>query len=351
MSNIANDQITKIKVFGVGGGGCNAVNRMADSKLQGVDFYVANTDQQALNVSPIENKIVLGESITKGQGAGAQPNLGKEAAKESEDEIRRAMEGADMVFVTAGLGGGTGTGAAPVFARIAKEIGALTVGVVTKPFEFEGPKRMQNANAGLEELKQYVDSLIVISNNRILELIGRVPFLESFKEADNVLRQSVQTITDLIMVPSHINLDFTDIKSVMKDRGSALIGIGMAQGEKKAIEAAQKALHSPLLEAKITGAQSAIINVTGGESITSYDAEEAVKYIRSEAGEDLDIIFGIAINDNLGDSMIVTVIATGFDDPEPEETLSRLELRKEKEEVSKSIEDDKEAPLFFINKE
>ncbi len=308
------NSVAKIKVIGVGGAGNNAVNRMVDEGMKGVEFYIANTDLQVLNVSPVVNRIELGKEITKGLGAGANPEVGRKAAVESENEIREAVKGADMVFVTAGLGGGTGTGASPLVAKIAQEEGALVVGIVTKPFGFEGPRRGTQAYQGLEELKQFVDSLIIVSNNQLLEVIGRIPMKEAFKEADNVLRQGVQTITDLIAVPAMINLDFADVRSVMQGQGTALIGIGMAQGENKSIEAAQKAITSPLLEAQISGSRNAIVNVTGGDSISIQDASEAVEYIREAAGNDIDIIFGVAINENIGDAIIVTVIATGFDD-------------------------------------
>ena len=314
MTEFSYNQIAKIKVFGIGGAGSNAVNRMVQAGVQGVEFYVANTDLQALDISPVSNKIQLGN---EGLGAGGNPDNGRKAAVESEAEIRKAMEGADMIFLTAGLGGGTGTGASPLFAKIAKELGCLTVGIVTKPFSFEGRRRMIQAEQGLEQLKEYVDSLIIISNNKVLEVIGHIPFEDAFKEADNILRQGVQTITDLIAVPAMINLDFADIKSVMEGQGSALIGIGMATGDNKAQEAALKAIQSPLLEAQITGAKSAIVNVTGGASMSAYDAQEAVDYIREAANNDIDIIFGVAINDKIGDSIIVTVIATGFDLPQP----------------------------------
>ena len=313
MADLTYNQVAKIKVFGIGGAGSNAVNRMVQEGVQGVEFYVANTDLQALDVSPVANKIQLGQ---EGLGAGGNPDNGRKAAVESEEAIRQAMENTDMVFLTAGLGGGTGTGASPLFAKIAKELGCLTVGIVTKPFSFEGKKRMIQAEQGLEQLKEYVDSLIIISNNRVLEVIGHIPFEDAFKEADNVLRQGVQTITDLIAVPAMINLDFADIKSIMEGQGSALFGIGMADGEDKAREAAERAIQSPLLEAQIRGAKSAIINVTGGASMSAYDASEAVDYIREAAGNDIDIIFGVAINDKIGDSIIVSVIATGFDLPE-----------------------------------
>ncbi|MBR2669872.1 MAG: cell division protein FtsZ [Solobacterium sp.] len=312
MADLSYNQVAKIKVFGIGGAGSNAVNRMVQEGVQGVEFFVANTDLQALDVSPVTNKIQLGR---EGLGAGGNPDNGRKAAVESEAEIKQAMEGADMVFLTAGLGGGTGTGASPLFAKIAKELGCLTVGIVTKPFSFEGRKRMIQAEQGLEQLKEYVDSLIIISNNKVLEVIGHIPFEDAFKEADNILRQGVQTITDLIAVPAMINLDFADIKSVMEGQGSALIGIGMASGENKAKDAATKAIQSPLLEAQISGAKSAIVNVTGGVSMSAYDAQEAVDFIRQAAGNDIDIIFGVAINDKIGESIIVTVIATGFDLP------------------------------------
>jgi len=342
-------QVAKIKVFGIGGAGCNAINRMVDEGLQGVEFYVCNTDVQVLNVSMVKNKIVLGKETTKGLGAGANPEVGKKAAVETESEIREAMEGADMVFLTAGLGGGTGTGATPIFAKIAKDLGALTVGIVTKPFSFEGRKRMEQALNGLAELKEYVDSLIIVSNNQVLEVIGRIPFVEAFKEADNVLRQGVQTITDLVAVPALINLDFADVKAVMKDQGSALIGIGMAEGESKAQEAAQKAITSPLLEAQIKGAANAIVNVTGGTSMSLYDSNEAVEYIRQAAGNDVDIIFGVAINDQIGDAIIVTVIATGFDLPEKNgknsPSTNNGYIKTPSTSVGEELEDD--IPGFF----
>lgn len=316
MSDLQFEQVANIKVFGIGGGGCNAVNRMVSEGVKGVQFYVANTDLQALNISPVENKIVLGKEVTRGLGAGANPEMGRRAAQENENEIREAIKGSDMVFITTGLGGGTGTGAAPLFAKIAKEEGALTVGIVTKPFTFEGKKRLNSAETGLAELKEFVDSLIIVSNNNLIEVIGRKPLVEAFQAADNVLRQGVQTITDLIAVPALINLDFADVRTIMENQGSALIGIGMADGEDKARAAAEKAIQSPLLEAQIAGARNAIVNITGGESITLFDAEDAMALVREAAGNDIDAIFGVAINEKLGDSIIVTVIATGFDAPE-----------------------------------
>ena len=352
MSELNYNQVAKIKVFGVGGAGCNAINRMVEEDVRGVEFYVANTDLQVLNISPAKNKIILGKTTTKGLGAGANPEIGYKAAVESEDDIRAAMEGADMVFITAGLGGGTGTGAAPLFAKIAKEFDILTVGIVTKPFTFEGKKRTEQSIRGLEELRKYVDSLIIVSNNQLLEVIGRIPFVEAFREADNVLRQGVQTITDLIAVPAMINLDFADVRAVMEGQGSALIGIGMAQGENKAQEAAAKAITAPLLEAQIRGARNAIVNVTGGESITIFDANDAVEFIRDSAGSDIDIIFGVAINDNLGDNIIVTVIATGFDLPKINQVKNPVQdAKRVSEEIRKEptaqIDDESDIPGFF----
>ena len=354
MSELQYNQVAKIKVFGIGGAGCNAVNRMVEDELQGVEFYVVNTDLQVLNISPCKNKIILGRSTTKGLGAGANPEVGMKAALESEEEIKNALKGADMVFLTAGLGGGTGTGASPLFAKIAHEMGILTVGIVTKPFSFEGKKRMEQALSGLENLRQYTDSLIIVSNNQLLEAIGRIPFVEAFREADNVLRQGVQTITDLIAVPAIINLDFADVRTVMEAQGSALIGIGMAAGENKATEAATKAITSPLLEAHIRGAKKAIVNITGGANINLMDADDAVHFIREAAGGEVDIIFGVALNEALGDNIIVTVIATGFDLPKenvttrPTVEASRI-LREPAptEPVVSTDDDDNDIPGFF----
>lgn len=317
------NQVADIKVIGVGGGGSNAVNRMVQDGVKGVDFYIANTDVQVMKTSPVDNKIVLGKDGTKGLGAGGNPEVGRKAAEESEADIRAAIEGADMVFITAGMGGGTGTGAAPLVAKLAKEEGALTIAVVTRPFTFEGKRRAANAKEGIDELKKYVDSLIVVSNDNLLEVIGRKPIEEAFQAADNVLRQGVQTISDLIAVPALVNLDFADVRSVMQNQGRALIGIGMADGEDKAITAAEKAIDSPLLEASISGAKSAIINITGGDKVSLYDAQNAVAVIQDAAGGDVDCIFGIAINEQLGDAIIVTVIATGFDETQEEKKPAR----------------------------
>ena len=309
------DQLAKIKVIGVGGGGNNAVNRMIESGVQGVEFIVANTDLQVLNVSKAENKLQIGQDITNGLGAGANPEVGREAAMESKADISEALKGADMVFVTCGMGGGTGTGAAPVIAEIAQNLGALTVGIVTKPFRFEGKRRMEQAILGIDELRKHVDTLIVIPNDNLRDIIDKsTPMVDAFKEVDNVLHRGVQSISDLIAVSGLVNLDFADVKAVMEKRGNALIGIGLGVGENRAIEAAKQAVSSPLLETSITGATDAIINVTGGNSLTLFEAEDAAEIIRQSANTDINIIFGAVINENLNDEVIVTVIATGFED-------------------------------------
>ena len=315
MFDLEMDQLAKIKVIGVGGGGNNAVNRMIESGVKGVDFIVANTDLQVLNNSKAEVKIQIGAELTNGLGAGANPQIGKEAALETKQEIEAALEGADMVFITCGMVGGTGTGAAPVIAEISQEMGALTVGIVTKPFSFEGKKRMDQALSGLEELKKHVDTLIVIPNDRLREIIDKsTPLVDSFREVDNVLRRGVQSISDLIAVAGLINLDFADVKAVMENRGNALIGIGMGVGEDRAAEAARQAVSSPLLETSISGATDAIINVTGGSNLTLFEVEEAADVIRTSANTDINTIFGAVINENLNDEIIVTVIATGFEE-------------------------------------
>ena len=314
------DQIAKIKVIGVGGGGCNAVNRMIESGVQGVEFIVANTDLQVLNVSKAETKLQIGKSITNGLGAGANPDVGREAALESKKEIEEALSGADMVFVTCGMGGGTGTGAAPIVAEIAQELGALTVGIVTKPFRFEGKKRMDHAEIGIEELRHHVDTIFVIPIDRLREIIDRTtPMMEAFKEVDNVLRRGVQSISDLIAVSGLVNLDFADVKTIMSKRGNAIIGIGIGVGENRAVEAAKQAVSSPLLETTIDGATDAIINITGGNSLTLFEAEDAAEVVRNAANTDINTIFGAVINENLNDEVIVTVIATGFDDNNPDD--------------------------------
>ena len=309
------NQIAKIKVIGVGGGGCNAVNRMIVSGVKGVEFIVANTDKQVLDASPADIKLQIGVKLTNGLGAGANPEIGREAAEESKDEIRAALEGADMIFVTCGMGGGTGTGASPIIAEIAQDIGALTVGIVTKPFKFEGKRRMEQAIIGVDELRKHVDTLIVIPNDKLRDIIDKsTPMIDAFKEVDNVLHRGVQSISDLIAVSGLVNLDFADVRAIMEKRGNALIGIGLGTGEDRAIKAAQQAVSSPLLETSIVGATDAIINVTGGTSLTLFEAEDAAEVVRQSASTDINIIFGAVINENLNDEVIVTVIATGYED-------------------------------------
>ena len=314
MFGLEMDQVAKIKVIGVGGGGNNAVNRMIESGVKGVEFIVANTDLQVLNCSKAPTKIQIGENLTGGRGAGAKPEIGREAALESKKEIEEALTGADMVFIACGLGGGTGTGAAPVVAEIAQGLGALTVGIVTKPFRFEGKKRMEHALVGLEELRKHVDTLIIIPNDRLREIIDKTTtFQDAFKEVDTVLHRGVQSISDLIAVTGTINLDFADVKTVMEKSGTALLGIGMGIGENRAIEAARQAVTNSLIETTIDGATDAIINITGGENLTLFEIEDAVETVRELANSDINIIFGSIPNKNLTDEVIVTVIATGFD--------------------------------------
>ena len=303
-----------IKVIGVGGAGGNAVNRMIDEGVQGVSFIAANTDVQALNSNKAENKIQLGPKLTRGLGAGSHPEVGQKAAEESQQTIEDSLKGADMIFITAGMGGGTGTGAAPVIAKIARETGALTVGVVTRPFTFEGPKRSKNAAEGIAQLKQYVDTLVIIANNRLLEMVDKkTPMMDAFKEADNVLRQGVQGISDLITSTDYVNLDFADVKTVMENQGAALMGIGRASGENRTVEATKLAISSPLLEVSIDGAKQVLLNITGGPDLTLFEAQDASDIVSKAAGDGVNIIFGTSINANLGDEVVVTVIATGID--------------------------------------
>lgn len=310
-------QLAQIKVIGVGGGGSNAVNRMIEAGIQGVEFLAVNTDAQALQSSLATSKMQIGEKLTRGLGAGANPEVGKKAAEESREDIMNLLKGADMVFVTAGMGGGTGTGAAPVIAEIAKDLGALTVGVVTKPFAFEGKRRSTHASMGIANLKEKVDTLIVIPNDRLLEIVDRnTPMLEAFREADNVLRQGVQGISDLIAIPGLINLDFADVKTIMAERGSALMGVGVATGENRAAEAAKKAICSPLLETSIQGAKGVLLNITGGTNLSLFEVNEAADIVQSASDPEVNLIFGAVINDNLKDEIIVTAIATGFEQAE-----------------------------------
>jgi len=312
------EPLAKIKVIGVGGGGSNAVNRMIENGVKGVEFVTVNTDAQALHLTKSEQKLQIGDKLTRGLGAGANPEVGKKAAEESREFITNSLRSADMVFVTAGMGGGTGTGAAPVIAELAKECGALTVGVVTRPFTFEGRKRSTQAELGIEALKEKVDTLIVIPNDRLLEIVDKkTPMMEAFREADNVLRQAVQGISDLIAVPGLINLDFADVKTIMSERGSALMGIGQASGENRAMEAARKAIMSPLLETSIEGARGVIMNITGGSNLSLYEVNEAAEIIIAASDPEVNMIFGAMIDDNLKDEIKVTVIATGFEHKGP----------------------------------
>ena len=354
MFGLEMDQLAKIKVIGIGGGGNNAVNRMIESGVQAVEFIVANTDEQVLKASLAEKKIQMGKELTGGLGAGANPQIGKEAALESKEDIEEALKDADMVFITCGMGGGTGTGAAPVIADIAQSAGALTVGIVTKPFSFEGKKRMDQALEGIAELRKHVDTLIVVPNDRLREIIDKsTPLLDSFKEVDNVLRRGVQSISDLIAVSGLINLDFADVKTVMSKRGTAIIGIGIGTGENRAVEAAKQAVTSPLLETTIEGATDAIINVTGGASLTYFDAEDAAEVVRAAAKTDINTIFGSVINENLNDEVIVTVIATGFDNKDDEDDTYVEDDDNYRPKILSDLEEDSDIdiPPFLRNKD
>ena len=354
MQDLTRDQIAKIKVIGTGGGGCNAVNRMIESGVGGVEFIVANTDLQVLNASKAENKLQIGKNVSEGLGAGGNPDIGREAALESKQEIEEALAGADMVFVTCGLGGGTGTGSAPIIAEIAQEQGALTVAIVTKPFKFEGKKRMDYALVGLDELRKHVDTIVVIPNDRLRDLIDRsTPLNAAFQEVDNVLRLGVQSISDLISVPGLVNLDFADVRTIMEQKGDALIGIGVGFGDNRAVEAAKQAVNSPLLEQTINGATDCIVNITGGTSMTLFEAEDAVEVVRAVANTDVNIIFGAVINEALTDEIVVTVIATGFEDStEPLYRSIEGEPREVKNEVEETSEDEElELPSFLRNRD
>lgn len=323
------DEFAKIKVVGVGGGGNNAVNRMIDAGVKGVEFIAFNTDKQALKASKAETKIQIGEKITKGLGAGANPEIGEKSAEESKDEIREALEGSDMVFITAGMGGGTGTGAAPIIAEVAKDLGLLTVGVVTKPFTFEGMKRAKSAERGINALKEKVDTLVIIPNDRLLSISDKkTSFSKAFEIADDVLKQGIQGISDLISVPNLINLDFADVKAIMYDKGVAHMGIGEASGDDRATEAAKLAINSPLLETSIQGAKSVLLNITAGNDLGIFEVNEAADLIRDCVDEDANIIFGAGIDENLKDSVKITVIATEFED----------KVKNEKQERTRNLE-------------
>lgn len=374
--DVETDGLAQIKVIGAGGGGNNAVNRMVEAQLQGVEFIAVNTDKQALLTSKAEYKIQIGEKLTRGLGAGANPEVGKRAAEESKDEIVKVLQGADMVFVTAGMGGGTGTGAAPVIAQLAKEMGILTVGVVTKPFVFEGKVRMKNAESGIDELKSKVDTLITIPNDRLLQIVQKnTSMLDAFSIADDVLKQGIQSISDLIAVPGLINLDFADVTSVMKEQGLAHMGLGNATGENRALEAARQAIQSPLLETSIRGAKGVLLNITGGPNLGLLEINEASTLVNESCDPEANIIFGASIREDLGEEIIITVIATGFDDnkdlgfdiaekpkvvqrptlntastPKPSVVEEKEEIvmtREEPKKVNDMEDDDMEIPTFL----
>ncbi len=344
------DAFALIKVIGVGGGGNNAVNRMIASGLRGVEFLAVNTDAQALAQSAASVRIQIGEKLTKGLGAGANPEVGQKAAEENRDSIQAALKGADMVFITAGMGGGTGTGAAPVVAEVAKENGALTVGVVTKPFTFEGRRRMSYAERGIQGLRDKVDTLITIPNDRLLQVVEKkTSIMDAFRMADDVLRQGVQGISDLIAVPGLINLDFADVRTIMLETGSALMGIGVGTGENRAVEAARGAISSPLLETAIDGAHGVLLNITGGSDLGLYEVNEAAEIIAEAADPDANFIFGAVIDDKLGDEVRVTVIATGF---ESAQAAERRAAKAEPLEVRPytTSSDDLDIPAFLRRK-
>ncbi len=351
------EQFAKIKVIGVGGGGNNAVNRMIDHGVRGVDFIALNTDRQSLQASRAEFKLQLGEKITKGLGAGANPDIGAKAAEENRNEIAEAIKGSDMIFITAGMGGGTGTGAAPVVAEIAKEMGILTVGVVTKPFTFEGRKRLLQAESGIENLKTKVDTLVTIPNDRLLQIADKkTTMADAFVMADEILKQGIQGISDLISVPNLINLDFADVQTIMFDKGIAHMGIGQAGGDNRATEAAKQAIRSPLLETSIEGgAKSVLLNITGGSDLGIFEVNEAADLIRQSVDQDANIIFGAGIDDDLSDEIKITVIATGFDDKITknsniiDENLSSENKRTEEESIDDSL-DELDIPIFFKKK-
>ena len=314
------DQLAKIKVIGIGGGGSNAVNRMIESGLEGVEFIAVNTDSQALLMSKSPKRMQIGEKLTRGLGAGARPDIGERAAQESRNDILDALRGSDMVFITAGMGGGTGTGAAPVVAECAREVNALTVAVVTRPFTFEGPKRKKNADAGIEKLKQNVDAIITIPNDRLLQVVDKkTPMTKAFVIADDILRQGVKGISDLIAVPGVINLDFADVQSIMSNAGSALMGVGEASGDNAAVEAVKKAIASPLLETSVDSARGILLNFMGAtDSLSMMEVNEASTTVQEAAHPDAEIIWGVSVDETLGDKVSVTVIATRFDEEEEE---------------------------------
>ncbi len=345
------ESFAQIKVVGVGGSGINVINRMVDTGVKGVEFIGVNTDAQSLQASKAKKKIHIGKTITRGLGAGSDPEVGKKAAEESSEDIEEALKGADMVFVTCGEGGGTGTGAAPVVASISRQVGALTVGFVTKPFAFEGEKRKRSADEGIEDLNEHVDTLITIPNDRLLQTIEKkTTMLEAFSVVDDVLRQGVQGISDLITIHGLINVDFADVKMIMSDAGSALMGIGMGSGENRAVEAARKAINSPLLELSINGAKGVLFNVTGGNDLGMFEIDEAAKIITEAVDPDANIIFGAVIDPSLSNELQITVIATGFEGPKTT-SVGAIDTSKTMFEPDDTfedeIEDDLEIPAFI----
>jgi len=342
-----------IKVIGVGGGGGNAINRMIENDVKGVEFVAINTDAQVLRLAKAETRLQIGKQLTRGLGAGADPSVGFRAAQESEDEIRDIISGSDMVFITAGMGGGTGTGASPVVAKIAKEMDCLTVGIVTKPFSFEGKKRQRQAMEGIAQLKPYVDTLIVVPNDKLLSMIDRdTPMLESFREVDNVLRRGVQGIAEIVTVPGLINVDFADVRSVMKDKGTALMGIGIAQGPNRAIEATRLAISSPLLEIDINGATNAIVFITSDVDITMQELNDVMEEIRNASTSEIDIVCGTGFNIDLRGELIVTVIATGFDTPKEHDTKEEDQEENPELRIKRDKDNDKAGniPAWFKGK-
>ncbi|NMB08160.1 MAG: cell division protein FtsZ [Tissierellia bacterium] len=344
------EEFAAIKVVGVGGGGNNAVNRMVDCGVRGIEFIAVNTDRQALNSSKADFKLQIGEKLTRGLGAGANPEIGMKAAEENRNEITESLKGADMVFITAGMGGGTGTGAAPIVAEIAKEMGILTVGVVTKPFTFEGRKRTVHAEKGIQELKTKVDTLVTIPNDRLLQVAEKkTTMVEAFAMADEVLKQGIQGISDLIAVPNLINLDFADVKTIMQDQGIAHMGIGKASGENRAVEAAKQAIKSPLLETSIDGARAVLLNITGGADLGIFEVNESADLIRQSVDKDANIIFGAGIDESLKEEIKITVIATGFDIDKKRKISSEIETSiKEESAASSDFDiDDLDIPTFL----
>ncbi len=314
LNSLQGESFARIKVIGVGGGGCNAVNRMIDEGMGGIEFLSVNTDAQALLLSKAQTRVRIGDKSTRGLGAGGNPEVGRKAAEESAEDLYEVLKGSDMVFVTAGLGGGTGTGAAPIVAQIAKEVGALTIGVVTRPFTFEGSRRQQSAEAGISKLKEHADTLIVIPNDRLLQIVDKkVSLTEAFRTADDVLRQGIQGISELITVPGLINLDFADVRAIMSEGGAALMAVGRASGEDRARVAAEMAISSQLLDITIDGARGILFNVTGGNSLTLFEVNQAAAIIKETAHPDVNLIFGAVIDPNMGEELRITVIATGFD--------------------------------------